>query len=761
MFFNKKKHDFLPKEAMTKEGKKTLKLAESLESKGQIEEAADYYLQIMMISEAKELYKSAKAFDKLADIFIQENDFFSAASYKEKSGKFTEAANLYEQAEKFKEAAIIYKKIGVPEKAALLFEKTGEFEEAGNLYFALNKFDEAITMFEKINKTELLAQSIYEYIKNSIRNGYVDENEFIKLEKLAVKGAEIFEKSNRHQEAIKLFMLSKQYDRAAAIYEITGDLKKAKELYLKVGNKAKASEIFAKLDNIKESEQLKGEMFLEKGQILEAVNSFIKAEDFNKAAELMITLKKPLKAAELYSKAKQFPKAAKIYEDNNDLNNAAIMYEYAKNYKKAAELYKISGDFEKYSKLLESQQEFFLIGKNYIERGLYDKAIKAFQQVNPDDPNYMQASFNLAKIFEEKGIFNLAAEKYLEIIDGKKTSKNFAEVYYNLGNIYEKDKEYQKALEMYEKLRSVIFHYKDIGIKIKKVEEKIKEGTREEITRKNIDIDPYANTIVMEKKERYQIIEEIGKGGMGVVYKAEDTLLKRTVALKYLPKPFLNDKQAVERFKQEAQSAAQLNHENIVTIYDIGQEKNRFYIAMEYIEGKTLKQLLIKDGVFPINAIILILGQICRGVGFAHEKGFIHRDIKSSNIMWTPEKKIKIMDFGLATAMENIKDGETTTIVGTPYYMSPEQALGTKLDQRTDIYSIGITLYELLTGKPPFYEGDIGYHHIHTIPDSPKKFNSSIPTILEMIIMRSIEKDINKRFNSVNEILEELKNLAL
>jgi len=257
----------------------------------------------------------------------------------------------------------------------------------------------------------------------------------------------------------------------------------------------------------------------------------------------------------------------------------------------------------------------------------------------------------------------------------------------------------------------------------------------------------------------YKILEKLGEGGMGVVYKAQDTKLDRTVALKFLPKHLLCDNEAKIRFEHEAKAASALNHTNITTIYEIDEFEGECFICMEYVEGKSLKQLL-KEKTFSIKEVVDVVIQICEGLALAHEKGIVHRDIKSDNIMVTPRGKVKIMDFGLAKLRGVSKVTKTGSTLGTVAYMSPEQARGEEVDARTDIWSLGVVLFEMITGQIPFngeYEQAVIYTILNEEPRSVLSLRADTPLQLERIVMRALEKDKSKRYQSVQDILFDLK----
>jgi serine/threonine protein kinase len=255
---------------------------------------------------------------------------------------------------------------------------------------------------------------------------------------------------------------------------------------------------------------------------------------------------------------------------------------------------------------------------------------------------------------------------------------------------------------------------------------------------------------------RYAITGKLGRGGMGIVYKAQDTVLDRTVAFKVLPDAFQENPQALKNFLREAKSAAQLNHPNIVTVYDAGEQNGVYYIAMEYVDGNTLKEIVKAKGHISPGGILHVLAQMCEGLAFAHEKKIVHRDIKTANTMWTRDRQAKIMDFGLAKVIEEVRN-HTTVVSGTPYYMSPEQTLGKNVDHRTDIYSLGVTIFELATGTLPFREGNLPYHHVHTPPPSPTEFVSDLPPLIVHVIEKCLQKKPDDRYQNAREILAEIK----
>ncbi len=261
---------------------------------------------------------------------------------------------------------------------------------------------------------------------------------------------------------------------------------------------------------------------------------------------------------------------------------------------------------------------------------------------------------------------------------------------------------------------------------------------------------------------RYVIERKLGSGGMADVYLAEDQELGRRVALKLLDDRHASDEQFVERFRREAQSAASLNHPSIVSIFDRGHAEGTYYIAMEYLDGRTLKELLVKNGPTPVPIAIDYARQILGALAFAHRNGIVHRDIKPHNIVVGGDGRLKVTDFGIARSGAS-QMTEAGSIVGTAQYLSPEQARGAPVDPRSDIYSLGVVLYEMLTGKVPF-SGDtpveIAMKHLSQVPEPPSKLRDGIPHDLDAVVMRALAKDPEQRYATAEEMDADLARVA-
>ena len=285
------------------------------------------------------------------------------------------------------------------------------------------------------------------------------------------------------------------------------------------------------------------------------------------------------------------------------------------------------------------------------------------------------------------------------------------------------------------------------------------------------DILVHTKTLEVPKEElstgstfagRYQIIEELGRGGMGRVYKATDTEIKEKIALKLIKPEISSDKKTIERFQNELKLARKISHRNVCRMHDIGKSEGNYFITMEYVGGENLKGMIRMMGQLSSGKAISIAKQVCEGLSEAHRIGVVHRDLKPSNIMIDKDGNAKIMDFGIARSLSGKGITGVGVMIGTPDYMSPEQVESKEVDQRSDVYSLGVILYEMVTGRVPF-EGDtpysIGVKHKSEVPRNPKDINPQISDDLNRMILKCLEKEKDKRYQSAGELRSELENI--
>jgi eukaryotic-like serine/threonine-protein kinase len=261
---------------------------------------------------------------------------------------------------------------------------------------------------------------------------------------------------------------------------------------------------------------------------------------------------------------------------------------------------------------------------------------------------------------------------------------------------------------------------------------------------------------------RYEVLGELGQGAMGVVYKARDPLIDRVVAIKTINLGLaMDEKEEYEgRFYQEAKAAGRLNHPNIVTIYDVGKSGNVAYIAMEFLEGRELRDIMNDSGVLPVDQVLDVVAQVALGLAYAHEHGIVHRDVKPSNIMLVRDGHVKITDFGIARMASSAVRTQTGMVLGSPKYMSPEQVMGKEIDQRSDIFSLGVMLYEMLTGQAPF-DGEnvnaIMYQTLNVVPVPPNLLNPAVPEMVNFIVAKALTKGSEDRYQNAKDFAVDLR----
>jgi eukaryotic-like serine/threonine-protein kinase len=263
-----------------------------------------------------------------------------------------------------------------------------------------------------------------------------------------------------------------------------------------------------------------------------------------------------------------------------------------------------------------------------------------------------------------------------------------------------------------------------------------------------------SDNLILSK--RYQLEERLGSGGMAVVYRARDLMLERHVAIKILRESYSADAEFRQRFHQEAKAAANLSHPNIITIHDFGFDSGRLFIIMEYVPGTDLKTMLQRRGKIPVDETINLMIQACAGIGYAHRAGLIHCDIKPHNFIVTPDKRLKVTDFGIARALASIQPEEKTDVVwGSPQYFSPEQAAGNAPSPASDVYSLGIVMYEMLTGQLPFNAAsatELAKLHRQALPPSIHRYNPAVPRSLEQTIIKVLSKEPSARYRTADQL---------
>jgi serine/threonine-protein kinase len=408
---------------------------------------------------------------------------------------------------------------------------------------------------------------------------------------------------------------------------------------------------------------------------------------------------------------------------------------------------------------MEQSGDVYDAGCLAAELEQWDRAIHNLQKVESRHPRYIETCRKLAEILIEKGESALAIEKFDQAISLTGTTDASLDLLADYGSLLERADRAQEALAIYEGIRVRDLHYDDVNARIEGLRKVLSQpGAGESATALDTDsaatvvsVGPAAVSKAKAVESRYEIIDELGRGGMGVVYKARDLHLQRVVALKVLSEHLRQHQSALDLFLREARSAAALNHRNIVIVYDAGQEGNMDFISMEHLEGSGLDTIQKQRGALNAKTVASVGLQVAAGLDYAQRNKIIHRDIKPSNLFITRDKVVKILDFGLAKMVEEVRRS-STVIGGTPNYMAPEQAIGNPTDHRTDLYALGATLFHLVTGTVPFETGDVTYHHAHTPAPDPRERELSVPDDMAELILKLMCKEPEERCESAREV---------
>ena len=733
-----------------KEYKKNLKQSAQIEADQGAESAAEFLLGKNMKDEAADIFMRAELFGRAAEVRHDQNRFDEAADLYKKLGKEEQAGRIYAQLNRHEDAAKCYLAAGKFSVAGDMFERAENHREAGKCYQQVGFHRHAAQAFLKAGAEALAAESLLSaFNEEGGVAGAKSEQKAKEMRGIAKKAAEILAKLERFEEAEAMLVRSEAFGPAAKIAFQTGNYKRAADLFLRVGRGDLAAKALERLGDAVGAARALGEYLRDKGQDEEAVEHLKKAGEHGSAGDLYRKLARFAEAGACYRDADDFPAAAEAFRAADEFEPAADAYARAGKYGDAAECYRRAGRLENQAEMLEKAGDLFPAGKLYADQGKADAAIRLMQQVPADSPNYTEACSILGRMFHEKGMHSLSVKKFAEATGSQTISRGSIDAFYELGRAHERQADLQGAVEIFERILSFDYHYKDAAACL--------ERCKALLTKHSEESHPPATTptLMPTTQKRYEIVRELGRGGMGVVYLARDSVLEREVAYKVLPEGLRGNPNALKNFLREAKAAAQLNHANIVTVYDAGESEHGFYMAMELVEGTTLKEILRQRGPVSANAVVYILRQMASALSYAHGRRVVHRDIKTANTMWTAERQVKIMDFGLAKLMEDVRNA-TTMISGTPFYMSPEQTLGRDVDHRTDVYSLGVTIFELATGELPFQKGNVPYHHVHTPPPDPRQIKADVPAALAATILRCLQKAPAERFQTAKEILDEL-----
>lgn len=707
---------------------------------GELEKAAGYFEKAQDYARAAEIMNTLGKLDRCCELYL-------------KGGQPETAGTLYAQQEKWELAADCYTKAGRTSVAAEMYDKAGKHLEAGRAYVDCSFHRQAAAAFSKAKAWDDAAKSLEEVVLEETSRsttGQAPEKER-EVRNLVLQAAKLYEQAGDRASSLRVLVAGGCYLAAAELAVRLGEHGQAAEMFLKARDPKRAAESLRAAGRAEEAARVLGEHLRDKGEHGDAAAQLEAAGEHMAAGDLYRQLEKFGQAGACYERAGELALAGEMFRLNGELLRAAEAFGQVGQWDDAALCYAEAGDVSSQAHALLRATRFLQAGELFFGAEKIDEAIEALQQVDAQSADFPAASARLGEIFHARGEHALGVAKLEQAVGKSEPTRETLEAHYRLAVALEQSDEAAQAAARYQKILAVGYRYKDVEQRLAACRARVADAKAKLAKAMSA---PGASATA--RPTRYKVLGELGRGGMGIVYKAHDTVLDRTVALKVLPEALRENAQALQNFLREAKSAAKLNHPNIVTVFDAGEQDGRYYIAMEYVDGTTLKEVLKRKGPIAAGGVLNVLFQMCEALGYAHEQRVVHRDVKTANTMWTRERKAKIMDFGLAKVVEEVRN-HTTIVSGTPYYMSPEQTLGKNVDHRTDIYSLGVTLFELATGTVPFREGNIPYHHVHTPPPDPREIVPEVPALLAQIIAKCMAKDPAARFQTTRELSARVK----
>ncbi|MGM0557505.1 MAG: protein kinase domain-containing protein [Myxococcota bacterium] len=732
-------------------GKETRRRVKKALSRGDYEGAGDLLVRAGEYEDASEIYLQGKSFLKAARAFRETGNLAQAIHYFKKAGEYEQAALLYAKDGQHRAAAAEFHAAQDFEKSAEHYEAAGDHRRAAENYERVDRFLDAARNYEQSESFRKAAQNYKQHFEQRLEEVDGELDELGEEREYARKAGEMFRDAGDQGRASEVFHKAGFLAEAADCLRTSGDFTRAADLLMQAKQPLRAAQVLEEGGQKQKAARMRAEAALIEGDRIEAAELFQIAGDYDRAAELFEDVGRTEQAAILYEDLEEFSKAAELFEEAEKFGMAARCAEAAEKLSKAAELYGEAGDIDSQIRILRDQGDYFRAGRLLFEHRRFDEGLAVLESIDSSDPIYLRSLELQGDIYRAQGRYEKAYSRYRSALGNREVDKSTLPLFYKMARSLEEEQDLTGALDHYNAIVDVDSHFEDAKLRLEGIQKRLRRGSMPGTSNSGIFQAQDGGEDGLQR--RYDIIDEVARGGMGIVYRARDTVLGRVVAFKILGENLRDNETAVKYFLREARAAAALSHPNIVTIYDAGEQDGEYYMAMEFVEGTTLKQLIKRTGALSEDKVRYILINCCRALHYAHSKGVIHRDIKSGNVMLTRDKSLKIMDFGLAKFLKEYQNNHTQQ-VGTPFYMSPEQIIGKDIDFRSDLYSLGCTVYECATGTVPFFKGDLSYHHVHTKPPGPRSINPALSKDFERVILKLLAKDPDERFQSAKSVIE-------
>ncbi len=736
--------------------------AKRMLSEGRSMTAGDLYLAAGDKDSALQVFLKAGLMQRAGPLFEDKGELAAAAEAFEASGDHARAAKVCARMRDHEAAARNHELAGQHAEAVKHWNAMGDVPRAGNAQWQAGEFEKAAHTYQKAGLYEEAGRA-YQVLLDA-EKGSPDDGPLRaagppapseRLIELAGLAGRAYMTGGNLTAAADAFLAAGLFGDAAKAFDQAGRHADAAEMSLRAGDHERAAELFKRAGEEERSLSVRAMAAQAGGDQRQAAALLEQAGDLEGAARLWEETGELARAAKVRELLKDWFASARLWERVGHPARAAADWERGGERRRAAQLYADAGDHDQELRLRTEIGDHARVGEILYLAGDNARAEEVLKVVKGTDPQWRLACRVLGDLYRKADNLAAASVKYRQALADQQPDADNAEIHYHLGRSAMSAGEADLAIETLRVLREFDPTYKDVQA----LYDQARRGVGDEISEPAGQV-PLELEVLSPSQEamevsrtrsesggprRYEKQDLLGRGGMATVWRARDTVLGRDVALKVLQGVDTDQEAARKRFLREARSAAVLNHSAVVTVYDFGEDDGELYIAMELVEGMTLRQIVKEGGALGVPLIRQILQQACDALGYAHDQNVIHRDIKPANLMWAGDHGLRITDFGLAKLLNDKGLTLMSRVLGTPYYMSPEQIRGDAVDHRTDIYSLGVTLYEIATAKVPFSRGNVLQAHLKQTPQRPSSFREDLPTWLEDVILACIKKDAADR----------------
>ena len=720
-----------------------IKEARKAKREGDYSKAGDLFFLGGEEKTALECYLAGNHLFLAARLLEKTGDFKGAAKYYIQCGKHLEAAEIYaHKLHDFRTASLMYEKHGDLGRASEMAERSGEIIRAALMAEQADFKERAANLYLKARKYERAAEVYLRYFKQLLseksEKGFLDSHQ-TRLRRFGSAAGQLYVRLKNFEKAAFCFEEIDSFEKAAECYELADQQEKAAQLYYRLQNYDKAYELLTKLGDKAQNKELLAEVSFQLKKYSEAADYYLLIGRPLLAAEAMEQGKDLHRAALLFENAEDYDRAAEIYLRLNEKGKAAELFEKAKNYTYAARLYEDIGRIENAITCLNASGQSLRAAQLLVKREDLQQAVSILQGIPPDHDDHMEASALLGSLFTGMGMYSVAIQKFHEALGEKPLSRENMDIYYELAVAWEKANYYSRARDVYEKIVAMQWGYRDVLSRLERIKSTNLLDGATDVTSSTATRRVLAG--------RYELMERLSRDSFGQVYKAQDNSLGRAVMIRRLPE---QDENITRSLVEQTRVVSALTHANIMAIYDSGKDGSHYFICTEFVDGPTLRDYLTRERP-DVSAICEIATQVCLGLTYAHKKGVVHRCLSPENIYIGNSNQVKIANFGFDARTE-----KSSTLIAKQYW-SPEQILGQKADARSDLYSFGVVLYEILYGTPPFSGQDVETQHLKKMPSFQESSQRWTPAFLVKIIQKCLEKDSQMRYQSAEEIVEELE----